>query len=517
MSGNLGYDYNSAHENSNEEENNSNTNESTLNKAAYVARGSYGCIVKPALDNVVEGVKKEFPGNVSKIFKSENSYNTALNSSNTAYNIMGKNEGHKLSEYEKNFKGSNLRRATRKGCKILGGKPIHVVRMKDLGKDIAHIQDYYKDLRKVPFTTIFEQVVKLIHQVYLVYHANYIHGDIRETNIMADPKTGVLTIIDFDWFMPMVKFFQTYDEGLGFYSNPPESIVFYELENFQRPKAYINAKLEHYRIKTNTLRQTPITSEEMRKIHKKNRDYLLIEKHIAAHPLVEQEYVFYETINQSFDSYGLAMSLDYLFRYVYPGDLKSRITNRGVPYTAAEIKVIEESVENMKGLFEKMIELEAKKRIEISQAHRDIKELFREYKAKIATATAYTTPPKKVKPTTPPMPVAPPSSPADDVSPNPSNFSTHDGYQRAVALQKAAQAITPKEGVVCRRGICPDDSDVLGCIAFEDSNGKQCPFGGKECHPSTVKLISEEQHASRRSTTRKGRRQRRLLSTRRAK
>lgn len=390
---------------------NSNTNESNRNKAAYVAKGGFGCVVKPALDNVVGGVKKSFPGNVSKLFKTENSYNEALAFSNKAYNIMGKNEGQKLSRYEKKFKGSNLRRATRRGCKILGDKPLYVVRMKDLGKDIAHIEDYYKELREVPFLTMMEQIVKLFRQVHLAYTAGYVHGDIRETNIMANPTTGVLTLIDFDWFMPKGDFFNEYYDALGFYSNPPESLVVYELEEFKISKSEKNTKLEDYRNYANKFRTHPITREQMRIAHEKNMHYLLVQKKIQYKPVDSQFFWLCNEMFEGFDSYGLAMTMNYLFMYVYPGDLKTRITNRGVPYTAAEIKIIEDVVANLKGLFERMIHLEVSKRITIEIGYSAVEELLEEYKTKIAAVPGYTTPPKKVKPVTPPIPVAPPSSP----------------------------------------------------------------------------------------------------------
>lgn len=209
-------------------------------KSKYVAKGSYGCVVSPALPNSVNGTWKEYPTNISKLFFRKNNYNSALNKQKRVYNLT-KNKGHQIFPYDfKNYKWRNLSNANQKSCignsKIRPENDVYPVRMPNLGVDIFTLlknPDAAKELLKVPIPTLFEQIQKVMEQVHNLNQVQKLnHGDIRETNIMIDPKTGVLTLIDFDFLLPFDEFFQKYrDYGFfGFYNNPPESFIYYFLD-----------------------------------------------------------------------------------------------------------------------------------------------------------------------------------------------------------------------------------------------------------------------------------------------
>jgi len=423
-----------SNENSNEESNNNsdsssvstyNSNEETDGEnngtedvAEYVAKGGFGCVVKPALANVIDGAKVSFKRTVSKIFKSQKSYTDAVKASDKAFNIMGKDPGHKVTTYKRTFMGSNLKKATRKGCRILGRKPIYPIRMNDLGKDISKIEDYYKQLRDVPFVKIFKGIVKIFHQVKRAYNAGYIHGDIRQTNIMVIPETGLLTLIDFDWFLPKDEFLQDYKEKLGFYSNPPEAFLYWYNRKPEIGQHVLNSKVQDYVTYTNEARVTPITFAEFSEANIANFHYFFTPT-VKALPATERWKLLQKLLFKTFDSYGLGFTIQRLIRYVYPGELAGRITNGGVPYSVAEIAIIQDIVLNLNGLLEKMVQLKVEGRIVIKDAYRMIKELLEEYKTKVLKATAPKTPPMSTKPTTPPSPKAPPPSPKPSTPPSP--------------------------------------------------------------------------------------------------
>jgi serine/threonine protein kinase len=62
-------------------------------------------------------------------------------------------------------------------------------------------------------------VIKAIHA------AGYIHGDIRETNVLFNLNNATMTIIDFDWLKPFNEIYNTYPEF--FYSWPPECLYIF--------------------------------------------------------------------------------------------------------------------------------------------------------------------------------------------------------------------------------------------------------------------------------------------------
>ena len=193
-----------------------------------MGQGSYGCVVKPALTNVVDGSPKNYPGNVSKIFYDEEAAKEALVKANFWYRTFGEKE-HKMSDYVQKYSYATLPGEIKAKCAGLGSdRPIYVTRMPNLGvsiNELARHPDLIAQIRRVPFERILQQIDKLFNQIKVIYEKGYVHGDIRSPNVVVDPATGVFTIIDFDIFEPVDVFFNIYNEHLGYYSNPPESLL----------------------------------------------------------------------------------------------------------------------------------------------------------------------------------------------------------------------------------------------------------------------------------------------------
>jgi serine/threonine protein kinase len=189
------------------------TKPSILNRRG-LGVGSYGCIVKPALPNRGNNLKwTSYPSNVTKLFSDEDEYRKAISHSKSAYNILGKQENHRVDEYTfQNWDFSNLGRKAKGRCGKSSG-PIYPLRMPDLGKSFYHVVNdptSLASIRTLDPSVILNECVRMIEDVYKIYTAGYIHGDIRETNIMIDPRTGHMALIDFDWFYPIEEFKKKY-------------------------------------------------------------------------------------------------------------------------------------------------------------------------------------------------------------------------------------------------------------------------------------------------------------------
>jgi serine/threonine protein kinase len=159
------------------------------------------------------------------------------------------NEGQRVNRYNESFLASNLSNRIQKNCDInANNMPIYPLRMPYLGVSFNQIrEEEIMQIRKIPFTVLVNQIHKLFKQVNRIREVGFIHGDIRESNIMINPSTGKITLIDFDWLMSTNEFYAGYQYSLGFYSNPPESLLYFPMnelinyiENPSTPKT-VNA------------------------------------------------------------------------------------------------------------------------------------------------------------------------------------------------------------------------------------------------------------------------------------
>lgn len=202
-----------------------------------VGIGSYGVVIKPALPNINEhGALINYPSNVTKLFYNKDNKNKAFANSERIIDILG-NESHRMYPYRKVYNFSrltdpNVNRQIPKNLikkRVNRRLPLKMLRMRDLGVEIGKLSDriHYTPLRNVPFLTILQEIRKVFGQIHRLVENNYIHGDVRQTNVLIQPRTGVISLIDFDWLYPRAQFFIEYNAipAFGFYSNPPESLL----------------------------------------------------------------------------------------------------------------------------------------------------------------------------------------------------------------------------------------------------------------------------------------------------
>jgi hypothetical protein len=324
----------------------------------YIRHGSFGCVVEPALPNEDETGWVEFPTQVSKLFRNKRNYMTALNRTRKAQSLMGYNSGHQLNTYQHDYKTADaIPNTIRRQCTFEEGEPMYVTRMPHLGVSFWDVDTYSTELRQIPIQTILQQIYKLLTQVQSLHVAEYIHGDIRQTNVMIHPKTGVMTLIDFDWLLPADEYLQSYP--LGFYSNPPECLLAKELRTEIDGTTNIPTQMDQYMRK---LLEIPERREmSLRFAHQYSRlllsDVFGVKTLMDWRPYLQDNLQEYQKrnkdlispsaadANQSFfstyDSYGLGFTLYDLLEVLYPGgtenematNLSTRITMQGRPYT----------------------------------------------------------------------------------------------------------------------------------------------------------------------------------------
>lgn len=265
-----------------------------------LGKGTYGAVFSPALPNRVDDKNVAYPNNVTKLFHDKYDYNAMMERMNTVRSIMGENVGH---PYARNYKKSNLRNVAPRIYKELkdrdNNENVHLMRMPYLGYDARYIDEYGYDF---PKRTLLEQISKLIHQTKTIASHNYIHGDIRAPNLMIHPDTGVVTIIDYDWFMSFDQFLESYS-GFGYHSNPPEWLI----KHPSKFNDYVKDNLETfpYLLKDVTTEQL---GEQIINANKDNETYIKTPESYFKSPksLI------------TFDNYCLALTLLNILAYLYP-------------------------------------------------------------------------------------------------------------------------------------------------------------------------------------------------------
>jgi len=133
--------------------------------------------------------------------------------------------------YRRSYRLRNLNASIRsKVKKFLGPRTpdnsvLSLMRTPFLGSSIYHIDETpeeYRALRNIPYQILCAQMLQCMKVVQAIHAAGYIHGDIRETNVLCHLDTGALTIIDFDWLKPFDDFYKDYP--IFFYPHPPEAL-----------------------------------------------------------------------------------------------------------------------------------------------------------------------------------------------------------------------------------------------------------------------------------------------------
>lgn len=274
-------------------------------KYKVLGEGTFGAVVQPALPNG----EIEYPTNVTKIFTSESDYMDAIKKAKNAKNIGPlaikaepyrqkykvanldpsirntirtrlKNEYIKLfpnrfedlrqewiakaTEYAlQNIRLSQTEKQKRYENKYYElqnaylnshvplSTSIYPLRLDFLGEafsNIASQRKNYEELRGIDYKVLIHQILKSFNVVKAIYDAGYIHGDIRDTNVLCmldsglDIPQGTITIVDFDWLLKFDEFYNKYPHF--FVAHPPEALLVWQ---YIYPKDYFDRLREWHK------------------------------------------------------------------------------------------------------------------------------------------------------------------------------------------------------------------------------------------------------------------------------
>lgn len=354
-----------------------------------VGAGTFGAVVKPALPNEVGGVPTEYPNNVTKLFYKKKSLNDAMNAIDRLPALMnarsGPNAGHNAHFYTKKYKGRNLppsllHNLQAKNPKFSANENLYLMRMKDLGVDVASLEHPVKGvasvdtLRKLPIRILLEQILKLYKQTASLAENGFGHFDISRGNVMVHPTTGTMTIVDFDWM-------NSYDNLIakgypfGFYINPPECLMRGRWNRIFQKNPYGNYEYDEHSMDTFVQRK-PLAMYEANQgyafkymytelgmidhsgrvsiehaIHVANMNNII--KFRAMHDMegMTKDEIFYKVL-ATYDNFSLGLVLLEFLVTLYPtliaavdekaliANLKLVITNGEKPYTDQEFLII---------------------------------------------------------------------------------------------------------------------------------------------------------------------------------
>jgi serine/threonine protein kinase len=225
------------------------------NKYEIAGKGSYGIVINPALPNKNNtGKNIKYPKNVTKIYKNKQFYNKTLITTN---NIKSKIPELHINAipYKKKYTLKNLpnslkRRVNKYLSSVPDNAELYMLRSPNLGiaiSDISRKSDYYRQVRNTSYKDICLEMYKCMNIVKAIHSAGYIHGDIRETNVLFNLDTKIMTIIDFDWLKTFDNFLMEYP--VFFYSHPPECLCVWGRE-IQNKFYWIDNLVEEQTFKT---------------------------------------------------------------------------------------------------------------------------------------------------------------------------------------------------------------------------------------------------------------------------
>jgi len=352
---------------------------------AILGAGGFGVVVQPALafPNTVPDPENA-PDNVTKIMFKRKGYNRVVKLLPTVTGLL-KNAGHRTIPSATPHTFENLPASLQSNIRKKGGfqsvepdAPLYTLRMPYLGIDIYTLVRDMKpggmEIRTRSVLVVLDQVVKLIGQINTLVENEYIHGDVRDTNIMVHPLTGAMTLIDFDWLKPKDEFIDSYakDGAFGFYSNPPETLftggggTFLDYGEVFPPKIvsyvgdfynqftcckeiYINQIPEDTPEDEIESRCQQLLGDAIVQANKENKAYFRNKLGITS---------LKEDVWKTFDGFGLAWTLLTFFTYAYTSgsfledidtfhsDL-TFLTNEGVRYTEEQRKACAIAIHRM--------------------------------------------------------------------------------------------------------------------------------------------------------------------------
>jgi serine/threonine protein kinase len=359
--------------------------------------GTYGAVIQPALPNEINGVDTPFPKNVTKVFFKPGELEKALVAITKVPAVMnsisGPNNGHIVQRYSKTYKARNLPPSllasirSKTKAPIANESDLQLLRMPYLGLDlyVSKQPKVINVLRNRSIYILLHQIHKLLQQTTSLYKNGYIHADIRETNIVIHPFTGIMTIIDFDWLdTPENIIKRRY--AFGFYNNPPECLLYkqwdhifeknpdgtYKYDYNPRDIASVAnfidmAKLDTY-VTDNENSFRYIYTEMGRLGHTKDDILETMSENIKSfREIYDADTTKEETFTyvlESFDNYSLGKTILNFLIMLYPTILSQpdnnkvidvlksiNITNNGVPYTDPQFVIMVEALKEAVRIF----------------------------------------------------------------------------------------------------------------------------------------------------------------------
>jgi len=204
-----------------------------------LGQGAFGAIIDPSLPNMNANGVYSYPNNVTKLYykepnvsnvsKYDDFRNTVVRRMHLTENA-NQNTIHRYSMYpyrhaysKKNIRSSGVLGQLMNHFQVMD-KP-HMRRLPNLGYSFLDIVDHPALIEKasnISYKIICQQMLDCMNVVKAIRMDKKIHGDIREMNVMLQPDTGVMTIIDFDFFNPAPIFLEKYSQF--FYPHPPECL-----------------------------------------------------------------------------------------------------------------------------------------------------------------------------------------------------------------------------------------------------------------------------------------------------
>jgi serine/threonine protein kinase len=367
-------------------------------KYKILGQGTFGAVVQPALPNR----NTEYPANVTKIFTAKDQYLNAIRQAENAKKIGPL--GIKAEPYRNSFTVASLdpsirnairerainsirekiyvpsyveRRIQEEASRITNRNdrnsfianetekykrsklskkndeiPIYPLRLDYLGNDFLYLDKgtNYRMLRDIDYKILLHQILKSFKVVKAIWDAGYIHGDIRNSNVLCQLKSGysvpqgTITIVDFDWLYKKDIFIDQYPTF--FYSHPPEGLLIFEKPRLlhemldSKTKDELKTIIERELIEARTVHSLFNTDEAVNGLVN-----IIIDARGKKSTMNSRRTYVYNTYMASYiDSYGLATAFKQPFRIAWYYDKNKNtgaITEHSYDALKGKIKGIE--------------------------------------------------------------------------------------------------------------------------------------------------------------------------------
>ena len=350
-------------------------NQSLKNKESYIEKGSYGFtfknytdpkkVIKVYFNPSLEGVKKKY--NTAKKVENISNYPQDIEIVN---DFRYQNLPINVPEYVKN----ELKKH---------GSTLPAMRMPYLGIDLFEIIKDSEDkteldkiekvkiekvrnmIRTVNINTLLRECYKLMIQIDNMRRKGYCHADIRLDNVLIDPDTGVMTLIDFDLFETFeVTYKKYYEQIVNVFKYPvpaswnvisaympPEILCMYAIQ-YRRDAPYFYEKYLHQPLTAAHLYYMGTINKETRDEERKEKiEEKFSESFIRNMALLEtvnpnnQDKTIVEIMNR-FDYYWFGMTMTIFFNRLYP--INKNKKEKGAFYHARKLlmSMCDFSIEN---------------------------------------------------------------------------------------------------------------------------------------------------------------------------